>query len=63
MYAIRSYYDALVNVAIAQVKQAEAALNAADLDLKYATIRSPVNGVVVARNVEVGQTVAATAVG
>jgi HlyD family secretion protein len=52
--------DAQVNVAMAQVKQAEAALNAADLDLKYATIRSPVNGIVVARNIEVGQTVAAS---
>ena len=52
--------DAEVNVAMAQVKQAEAALNAAELDLKYTTIRSPVNGVVVARNVEVGQTVAAS---
>jgi HlyD family secretion protein len=52
--------DAQVNVAMAQVKQAEAALNAADLDLKYTTIRSPVNGIVVARNIEVGQTVAAS---
>jgi HlyD family secretion protein len=52
--------DAQVNVAMAQVKQAEAALNAAELDLKYTTIRSPVNGIVVARNVEVGQTVAAS---
>jgi HlyD family secretion protein len=52
--------EAQVNVAGAQVKQAEAALNAADLDLKYTTIRSPVNGIVVARNVEVGQTVAAS---
>jgi len=52
--------DAQVNVSLAQVKQAEAALNAADLELKYATIRSPVNGIVVARNVEVGQTVAAS---
>jgi HlyD family secretion protein len=52
--------DAQVNVALAQVKQAEAALNAADLDLKYTTIRSPVNGIVVARNIEVGQTVAAS---
>jgi HlyD family secretion protein len=51
---------AQVNVAIAQVKQAEATLNAAELDLKYTTIRSPVNGIVVARNVEVGQTVAAS---
>lgn len=52
--------EAQVNVALAQVKQAEAALNAAELDLKYTTIRSPVNGIVVARNVEVGQTVAAS---
>jgi HlyD family secretion protein len=52
--------DAQVNVALAQVKQAEAALNAAELDLKYTTIRSPVDGIVVARNVEVGQTVAAS---
>ena len=52
--------DAQVNVSIAQIKQAEAALNAAELDLKYTTIRSPVNGIVVARNVEVGQTVAAS---
>ena len=52
--------DAQVNVSMAQVKQAEAAVNAADLELKYTTIRSPVNGIVVARNVEVGQTVAAS---
>jgi HlyD family secretion protein len=52
--------EAQVNLAAAQVKQAEAALNAAELDLKYTTIRSPVNGIVVARNVEVGQTVAAS---
>jgi HlyD family secretion protein len=52
--------DAQVNVALAQMKQAEAALSAAELDLKYTTIRSPVNGIVVARNVEVGQTVAAS---
>ena len=52
--------DAQVNVSTAQMKQAEAALNAAELDLKYTTIRSPVNGTVVARNVEVGQTVAAS---
>ncbi len=49
-----------MKLAEAQVKQAEAALNAAELDLKYTVIRSPVNGIVVARNVEVGQTVAAS---
>ncbi len=52
--------EAQVNVSGAQVKQAEAALNAAELDLKYTVIRSPVNGIVVARNVEVGQTIAAS---
>jgi HlyD family secretion protein len=52
--------EAQVNVAGAQVKQAEAALNAAELDLKYTIIRSPVNGIVVVRNVEVGQTIAAS---
>jgi HlyD family secretion protein len=52
--------EAQVRVAEAQVHQAEAALNAADLDLKYTVIRSPVDGIVVARNIEVGQTVAAS---
>ncbi len=52
--------EAQVNVSSAQVRQAEAALNAAELDLKYTVIRSPVNGIVVARNVEVGQTIAAS---
>ena len=52
--------EAQMNVAGAQVKQAEAALNAVELALKYTVIRSPVNGIVVARNVEVGQTIAAS---
>lgn len=52
--------EAQLRVAAAQVKQAEAALNAADLELKYTVIRSPVDGIVVARNVEVGQTIAAS---
>ncbi|HEY6972828.1 MAG TPA: efflux RND transporter periplasmic adaptor subunit [Nitrospiraceae bacterium] len=52
--------EAQVNLVVAQVKQAEAALNAAELELKYTIIRSPVNGIVVARNIEVGQTVAAS---
>ncbi len=47
-------------VADAQVKQAEASLKAAELDLSYTVIRSPVDGIVIARNVEVGQTVAAS---
>ena len=52
--------EAQMNVVAAQVKQAEAALNAVELELKYTVIRSPVNGIVVARNVEVGQTIAAS---
>lgn len=52
--------EAQLRVAEAQVKQAVAALNAAELELKYTVIRSPVDGIVVARNVEVGQTVAAS---
>ncbi len=52
--------EAQQKVMEAQVKQAEAALNSTELDLKYTVIRSPVNGVVVARNTEVGQTVAAS---
>lgn len=52
--------EAQVRVAEAQVRQAQAALDAAELELKYTVIRSPVDGIVVARNVEVGQTVAAS---
>jgi HlyD family secretion protein len=60
--AVTAYQGALaqLEVAEAQVKQAEATLSAAELDLKYTVIRSPVNGIVIARNVEVGQTVAAS---
>jgi len=50
---------AQIEVAEAQVKQAQAVLDAAELDLKYTVIRSPVNGIVIARNVESGQTVTA----
>ncbi|MFO0774324.1 MAG: efflux RND transporter periplasmic adaptor subunit [Nitrospiraceae bacterium] len=52
--------EAQLQLANAQVKQAEAALSVAELDLRYTTIRSPVDGIVIARNVEVGQTVAAS---
>jgi HlyD family secretion protein len=52
--------EAHLEVATAQVDQAKAALASAQLDLKYTTITSPVNGIVVSRNVDVGQTVAAS---
>jgi HlyD family secretion protein len=44
----------------AQVAQARAALQLAELNLAHTTIRSPIDGVVVSRNVDVGQTVAAS---
>jgi HlyD family secretion protein len=44
----------------AQVEQARAALRLAQTNLNYTTIRSPVNGIVISRNVDVGQTVAAS---
>jgi HlyD family secretion protein len=47
-------------VAEAQVKQAQALLQKAKLDLTYTNIYSPVNGIVISRNVDVGQTVAAS---
>lgn len=40
--------------------QAEALLAAAKLDLEHTTIRSPIDGVVISRSVDVGQTVAAS---
>ncbi len=52
--------EAQYTSALAQVEQAKAALEAAELDLAHTTIRSPVNGIVVSRNVDVGQTVAAS---
>lgn len=44
----------------AQVQQAEAALSLAEINLTHTTITSPIDGVVVSRNVDVGQTVAAS---
>ncbi len=52
--------EAQLVAANAQVEQAKAALQAAELDLAHTTIRSPVHGIVVSRNVDVGQTVAAS---
>jgi HlyD family secretion protein len=52
--------QAQLEVAQAAVQQAEAALEAAELDLKYTVIRSPVDGIVIARQVEVGQRLTAS---
>ncbi|HVU00306.1 MAG TPA: efflux RND transporter periplasmic adaptor subunit [Polyangiaceae bacterium] len=42
------------------VSQSQAALDQANLNLRYTRIASPIDGVVISRNVDVGQTVAAT---
>jgi HlyD family secretion protein len=49
-----------VTQAEAQVSQKEAAVAVAQTNLNYTVIRSPIDGTVVARNVDVGQTVAAS---
>jgi len=52
--------DTLLKNLQAQVDQNEANLAQARLNLGYTVIKAPVDGVVVARNVDVGQTVAAS---
>jgi HlyD family secretion protein len=49
-----------VNEARASVKQQQAAVELAQANLGYTIIRAPIDGVVIARNVDVGQTVAAS---
>jgi HlyD family secretion protein len=61
--AAQTAYDSArsqLNVAQAQVGQAQASMNQAQIDLGYTTIRSPVDGIVISRSVDVGQTVAAS---
>lgn len=52
--------QAQVTQAAADVQQKAATLDIAQTNLDHATIRSPIDGTVVARNVDVGQTVAAS---
>ncbi len=49
-----------LEAARASVKSAEAALLRAKTNLQYATIASPIDGIVISRDVDVGQTVAAS---
>lgn len=51
---------AQIGAAKGEVAQTEAALKLAETNLKYTRILSPVNGTVVSRNVDAGQTVAAS---
>jgi HlyD family secretion protein len=49
-----------VDAAVGTVEQAKAQLHQAEVNLAYTDIRSPTNGTVISRNVDVGQTVAAS---
>ena len=52
--------QAQVTQAAAQVQQKDAAVKLAQTNLNYTTIRAPIDGTVIARSVDVGQTVAAS---
>ena len=52
--------EAQMSQARAQVKQRQAAVQQARLDLQHSVIQAPIDGTVIARNVDVGQTVAAS---
>jgi HlyD family secretion protein len=52
--------NSLLAASQAQVKQFAAALESTQIDLDHTSIKAPVDGVVVSRNVDVGQTVAAS---
>jgi HlyD family secretion protein len=52
--------DAQVESEKANVENTKAGLRMAETNLRYTTIRSPVTGIVISRNVDVGQTVAAS---
>jgi HlyD family secretion protein len=51
---------ARLELAMAELEQSKAALESAELDLSHTYIYSPISGLVLSRNVDVGQTVAAT---
>ncbi len=48
------------SAAVARTKQSQALLTSAKVDLEYTTIYSPVDGIVISRNCDVGQTVVAS---
>src|SRR5437763_2197480 len=52
--------QAQVQQATAQVQQTQAALNLAEVNLSHTIIASPIDGIVVSRDVNVGKTVAAS---
>jgi HlyD family secretion protein len=59
-YYTRLSLEAQINLAKAAIKQAEANLRNSEANLGYTRILSPVNGIVIERKVDPGQTVAAS---
>jgi HlyD family secretion protein len=57
--ANRDVTEAQVDAAKSGVEVARTAVNQAELNLGYATITSPIDGTIISRNIDVGQTVAA----
>jgi len=57
-----NYLSAIAQIKVsgAQIQQTQAALDSSAINLKYAKILSPVNGTVISRNIDIGQTVAAS---
>lgn len=60
--AEKEYHNALAQLELqkATLQQAEAQLESAETELRYTKIVSPIDGIVVSKEVEVGQTVAAS---
>jgi HlyD family secretion protein len=58
--ALSTAKRAQVNSAIAKVKSAEANLDQTQISLSYCVIKSPIDGVVISKDMEVGQTVQAS---
>jgi HlyD family secretion protein len=57
-----NYFNAVADYqsALARLEQAKSQLEASQVDLSYTVIRSPIDGIVIKRNINVGQTVAAS---
>jgi HlyD family secretion protein len=52
--------EAVLKSAAAQITQARASLNQSEVNLGHTIIKAPIDGIVISRNVDVGQTVAAS---
>jgi HlyD family secretion protein len=58
--ATRDSLQAQLKLSEASVEQAKSALQTSQINLDYTTIKSPINGIVISRNVDEGQTVVAS---